>query len=155
MPVQIQEKIYPVGDDSSSFGAKQLLSTTTALGGVGLLVAENERGRKTVFEKAREELLNDNCKECFDYLEIMDVLSEGKDNVFYIERGTKLDGLVLEIIAEFEAGMVSLADRKHNTGLKTATWTPAQTSFIVIMSRKQVEASHPRLFEYIDFIQSL
>lgn len=139
MPLQIQEKIG------------QLLSTTTALGGVGLLIAENEKGHKTAFEKAREQLLNNNYKECSDYLEVMEVLAEGKDKIFYVERGTKLDGLVLEIIAEFEAGMVSLADRKHNTGLKTATWTPTQTSFIVMMSRKQIEASYPRLFEYINF----
>lgn len=155
MPVQIQET------------TSQLLTTTTALGGVGLLIAENEKNRKTAFEKAREQILNNDYKECSDYLEIMDVLSEGpkgkpsvsygasKNKLFYIERGEKLDGLVLEIIAEFEAGMVSLADRKHNTGLKTAQWTPTQTSFIVMMSRKQIEASYPRLFEYINFTQSL
>lgn len=134
---------------------EQLLSTTIALGGVGLLIVENERGHKAAFEKAREQLLNNNYRECSDYLGVMDVLTEGKDKIFYIEHGSKLDGLVLEIIAEFEAGMVSLADRKHNTGLKTATWTPTQTSFIVIMSRKQVEASYPRLFEYINFTKSL
>lgn len=143
MPVQTQEKI------------EKLLATTTAMGGVGLLIAENERGRKAAFEKAREQFLNENFKECSDYLEIMGVLSEGKDKLFYVERGDKLDGLVLEIIAEFEAGMVSLADRKNNTGLKTATWTPTQASFIVMMSRKQIEASYPRLFEYINFTQAL
>ncbi|PIQ74319.1 MAG: hypothetical protein CO002_00210 [Candidatus Portnoybacteria bacterium CG_4_8_14_3_um_filter_44_10] len=143
MPVQTQEK------------TEQFLSTTIALGGVGLLIAENERDRKAAFEKAREQLLNNNYKECSDYLEVMDVLTEGKDKIFYIEHDSKLDGLVLEIIAEFEAGMASLADRKHNTGLKTATWTPTQTSFVIMMSRKQVEASYPRLFEYINFTKSL
>ncbi len=143
MPIQLQEKI------------EQLLATTTALGKVGLLIAENEKSCKTAFEQAREQLLNNNYKECSDYLEIMDILSEGKDKLFYIERGEKLDGLVLEIIAEFEAGMVSLADRKHNTGLKTAAWNPTKTSLIVIMSREQIEASYPRLFEYINFTQSI
>ena len=153
MPAQIQEK------------TGQLLAITTALGGVGLLIAEHEKGRKIAFEKAREELLNGNYKECSDYLEIMDILSEGPEGVasrpygasktklFYVERGEKLDGLVLEIIAEFEAGMVSVADRKHNTGLKTAKWSPTKTSFIVMMSRKQIEASYPRLFEYINFTE--
>jgi len=146
----MQEKIYPVGG-LSSFGTEQLLATTAALGGVGLLIAEHEKNRKAAIEKAREELLNNNYKECSDYLEVMDVLSEGKDKLFYVETGDKLDGLVLEIIAEFEAGMVGLADRKHNTGLKTARWNPTKTSFIIIMSRKQIEASYPRLFEYINF----
>lgn len=63
--------------------------------------------------------------------------------------------MVLEIIAEFDAGIVSLADRKNNTGLKTANWDPSKTSFIVIMTRKQIEQSYPRLFEYVNIIQSL
>jgi len=139
MSAQVQEK------------TEQLITTTTALGGVGLLIAEHEKSCQAAVEKAREKLFNNNYQECSDYLEIMDVLSEGKDKLFYVERGDKLDGLVLEIIAEFEAGIVSLADRKHNTGLKTARWNPTKTSFIVIMSRKQIEASYPRLFEYINF----
>lgn len=143
MPSQIQEK------------TGQLLTTTAALGGVGLLIAENERSKKAAFEKASEQLLNNNYKECSDYLEVMEVLGEGKDKLFYVENGDKLDGLILEIIAEFEAGVVSLADRKHNSGLKTAAWNPTKTSFIVMMSRKQIEASYPRLFEYINYTQSL
>ena len=143
MITQIQEK------------TDQLLTTTAALGGVGLLIAENESDKKVTFEKASEQLLNNNYKGCSDYLEVMEVLAESKDKLFYIENGDKLDGLILEIIAEFEAGVVSLADRKHNTGLKTVTWNPIKTSFIVIMSRKQIEASYPRLFEYINYTQSL
>jgi len=134
---------------------EKLIETIVALGGVGLLIVENERDREATFEKAREQLLSNNYEECSDYLEIMEVLAEGKSKIFYNEQGTKLGGSVLEIIAEFEAGVVSLADRKHNTGLKTATWTPTKTSFIVIMSRKQIEASYPRLFEYINYTQSL
>jgi hypothetical protein len=129
--------------------------TTTALGGVGFLIVENEKNCNETIEKVREKLFNENYKECSDYLEVMDVLSEGKDKLFYIETGDRLDGLVLEIIAEFEAGMVSLADRKHNTGLKTARWNPTKTSFIVIMTRTQIEKSYPRLFEYINFTETL
>jgi len=143
MPVQIQEK------------TGKLIETTAALGGVGLLIVENEKSNKAAFERAREQLFSNNYKECSDYLEIMDVLSEGKDRLFYTERGEKLDGSVLEIIAEFEAGIISLADRKHNTGLKTATWSPTKTSLIIMIGRKQIEASYPRLFEYINFTQSL
>ncbi len=139
MPNQTIEKTEP------------LLATTAALGGVGLLIAENERGRKAAIEKAREELQGNDYKECFDYLEVMDILSSGKDKLFYVESGEKLDGLILEIIAEFEAGMVGLADRKHNTGLKTARWNPTKTSLIVVMSRRQIERSYPRLFAYINF----
>jgi len=130
---------------------EQLLATTTALGGVGLLIAENEKGRKTAIEKARKELLNNNYKECFDYLEVMDVLSEGKDKLFYVERGEKLDGLIFRIIEDFDSGKTVLMDIKNHTGLKIVKTNPTKTSFIVVMSRKQVEASYPRLFEYINF----
>ncbi|MDP3645655.1 MAG: hypothetical protein Q8R25_01065, partial [bacterium] len=58
----------------------------------------------------REHLLNNNYKECSDYLEIMYVLSAGKDKLFNIERGKKLDGLVLEIIADFESKKERLAE---------------------------------------------
>ena len=133
----------------------KIIQTTVALGKVGLLIVEDQKGIETMLTEAKKSLANARYKECTDYLEIMDALSAGEDKVFYAEKGKKLDGLVLEIIAEFEAGIVSLADRKNNTGLKTAKWNPSQTSFIVIMTRDQIENSYPRLFEYINFTQSL
>ena len=143
MSIQIQEK------------TEHLTHVTSALGGVGLLIAESEKNRDKVFEQTGEALINNNYKECSDYLEIMDVLSEGKDRIFYAEKEKRLDSLVLEIIAEFEAGIVSLADRKNNTGLKTAKWNPSAVSFIVVMTRDQVENSYPRLFEYIHITESI
>ncbi|MEK7540844.1 MAG: hypothetical protein AAB529_01225 [Patescibacteria group bacterium] len=122
---------------------------------VGLLVAEGKTDPKVRITKAKKTLVNSGYKECTDYIQVMDALSSGKDKIFYIEKNKKLDGLVLEIIAEFDAGIVSLADRKNNTGLKTANWDPSKTSFVVIMTRKQIEQSYPRLFEYINIIQSL
>ncbi len=136
-------------------GIDQFFMTTASLGGVGLLIIENEKSRQMAIEKARGNLLKNNYKESSSYLEVMEALSEGKDKLFYVEHGEKLAGLILEIVAEFDVGMVSLADRKENTGLKTARWNPAKTSFIIVMSRKQIEASYPRLFEYINFIQSI
>lgn len=143
MPIQLKEKI------------DKLAQTTAMLGKVGLLIVENEKDRESVFTEASRMLLQLPHQQCADYLEIMNALSAGKDKIFYAEREEKLNGLVLEIIAEFEAGIVSLADRKNNTGLKTAKWNPAKTSFIVIMTRDQVEKSYPRLFEYINITQSI
>jgi hypothetical protein len=85
----------------------------------------------------------------------MDVLSEGKDKLFYVERGEKLDGLIFRIIEDFDSGKTVLMDIKNHTGLKIVKTNPTKTSFIVVMSRKQIEASYPRLFEYINFTQSL
>ena len=133
----------------------KLVNLSDALLKVGLLVAEGKTDTKSKIAKAKKTLADSGYKECADYIEVMDALSSGKDKILYIEKGKKLDGLVLEIIAEFDAGIVSLADRKNNTGLKTANWNPAKTSFIVIMTRKQIEQSYPRLFEYVNIIQSL
>ena len=143
MPNQIKEKI------------EKLSQTTSALGKVGLLVMENETEFEPTVTEAKKLLAELQFQECADYLELMDVLSGGRAKIFYAEKGEKLDGLVLEIIAEFEAGMVNLADRKNQTGLKTAKWNPAQVSFIVIMTRAQIEKSYPRLFEYINVTQSI
>lgn len=143
MAIQLKEKI------------SQLVQIIAMLGKVGLLVVENEEDRETVFTEAPRILLRLPYQQCADYLEIMNALSVGKDKIFYVEREEKLNGLVLEIIAEFESGIVSLADRKNNTGLKIAKWNPAKTSFIVIMTRDQVEKSYPRLFEYINITQSI
>ena len=133
----------------------EFLTVITSFGGCGLLIIEKESGKEAVLEKAREQLLNNDFKEYSDYVDIMKALSQGEEKVFYVEHTNKLDGFVLEIICEFEAGMVSLADRKYNTGLITAKWPPTQTSFIVIMSRRQVEASYKRLFQYTSLLASL
>ena len=133
----------------------RLIQASAALGKVGLLIVENEKG----FMKARAEagkiMIDAGYKECSDYSKIMDALSNGEEMIFYAEKGKRLDSSVLEIISEFEAGIVSLADRVRNTGLQTAKWNPSKTSFIAIMTRKQTEQSYPRLFEYINITQSI
>ncbi len=143
MPTPFEEKI------------NQLVQTVAGLGKVGLLIVEKTSKLKLAVSKAKKILVGIGYAECIDYLEIMDALSSGKKKIYYIEKGKKLDGLVLEIIAEFEAGMVSLADRKNNTGLKTSQWNPAQTFLVIIMTRNQIEKSYPRLFEYINITQSI
>lgn len=134
---------------------EKLMQITSALGQVGLLIVEKVDEFESALPAIKKVLVSARYHECADYLEIMNALSASKDKIFYAEKGDRLDSLVLEIIAEFEAGIVSLADRKNNTGLKTAQWNPSQTFFIVVMSRKQIEASYPRLFEYINIMQSL
>jgi len=134
--------------------ARKLAENTAALSKVGLLVVEDNGNREAIFSETSEIYSDLGYYPCADYLEIMDALSSGQNRIFYIEQGEKLNGLVLEIAAEFETGIVSLADRKKQTGLKTAKWNPVETSFIIVMTRLQVEKSHPRLFEYINIIQS-
>jgi hypothetical protein len=143
MLTQIQEKI------------EKLMQTTFALGKVGFLVVENKQEINATLPEAKKALLLLSYEECTDYLELMDALSASKNKIFYLEKDDKFNSLVLEIVAEFESGIVSLADRKNQTGLKTAKWNPFQTSLIIIMTREQVEKSYPRLFEYVGATQSL
>jgi hypothetical protein len=134
---------------------EKIIDVTFAVGKVGLLIVEDEKKLDETRVDVRKILAESKFKECSDYLEIMDALSTGSDKIFYSEKGDRLDGLVLEIIAEFEVGMVSLADRKNNIGLKTVKWNPAKTSPVIMMSRKQTENSYPRLFEYVNITQSI
>lgn len=130
-------------------------TTSLALGKVGLIVLEKQKDYSSNLKKAERILSDLGYKKADDYVELMDDLSAGKDRLFYVEGNEKLDGSALEIIAEFEAGIVNLADKKNNQGLKTATWNPLKTSLVIIMNRKQVEASYPRLFEYINLVKSV
>lgn len=130
-------------------------NTSLSLGKVGLIALEKQKDYGANLKKVEKILSDLKYKKSNDYLELMDDLSSGKDRVFYVEPEKKLDGSVLEIVAEFEAGIVSLADKKSNQGLKTAQWNPSKTSLVVIMARKQIENSYPRLFEYINLTKSI
>lgn len=134
---------------------REFSNTSLSLGKVGLVSLEKQKDYSVNLKKVEKILLGLDYKKSNDYLELMDNLSAGKNRIFYVEKDEKLDGSALEIIAEFEAGMVSLADKKNSQGLKTATWNPLKTSLVVIMARKQIENSYPRLFEYINLTQSI
>lgn len=130
-------------------------TTSLALGKVGLIVLEKQKDYSVNLKKVEKILSDLGYKKSDDYLELMDDLSAGKDRLFYVEKDEKLDSSALEIIAEFEAGIVNLADKKNNQGLKTATWNPLKTSLVIVMARKQIENSYPRLFEYINLTKSI
>lgn len=134
---------------------EKLSKTTKLLGKCGLLIIENQDDLKHQYSEIKNILLSLNYQECKDYLEILKALSSLENKIYYIEKGEKLDGLVLEIIAEFEAGIVSIADRKGKSGLITSKWNPDKVSFIIVMTRDQIEKSHPHLFEYVNISQSL
>lgn len=134
---------------------QHLTEASVSLGKVGVLIIENGNDFQPKIDEAKVVLSELQYQNCADYLEIMDALSSGQKKIYYIEEKERLDGLVLEIVAEFEAGIVSLADRKNQSGLKTAQWNSAEVSFVVVMSRAQIENSHPKLFEYINIMQSI
>ncbi len=130
-------------------------TTSLALGKVGLIALEKQKDYSANLKKMEKILSDLGYKKSDDYVELMDDLSAGKDRLFYVEKDEKLDGSALEIIAEFEAGIVSLADKKNNQGLKTAIWNPLKISLVIVMARKQIENSYPRLFEYINLTKSI
>jgi len=134
---------------------RALAESGSALGKIGLLIVENEKDPKTALVQAKKVLAGLQYRECADYVALMDALSAGKKKLFYVEPGKRLDGLVLEIVAEFEAGLVSLADRKNKTGLKTARFNPSSVSLVAVLTRSQIEKSHPRLFEYVNLTQAI
>ncbi|MBI2053998.1 MAG: hypothetical protein HYT36_01525 [Candidatus Staskawiczbacteria bacterium] len=133
----------------------QFSNASLSLGKAGLIILEKQKDYAANLKKLEKTLSNLGYKKSNDYVDLMDDLSSGKNRIFYVEHDKKLDGFALEIIAEFEAGIVSLADRKNKSGLKTATWNPLKTSMIIVMARKQIENSYPRLFEYINLTKSI
>lgn len=143
MPIQIKNKI------------EKLVEATAACGKVGLLIIESGQEAEQKLDEAESTLSGLRYQKCAGYLEIMDALSAGQEKLFYAEKGEKLDARALEIVAEFEAGIVSLMDGKNHTGLKVARWNPAQLSLILLMTRDQVEESYSRLFEYVNITQSV
>jgi len=132
-----------------------LLKTVNALGKVGLLIVENEAELAPKVAGIRQLFMAAGYQEASDYLNLMDLLDNGQTKIFYGEREEKLNSKVLEIISEFEAGMVSLSDQKNHTGLKVSQWNPAKVSLVIILTRQQVEKSYPRLFEYTNITQSI
>lgn len=131
--------------------------TSLAISKVGLIVFEKQKDYSANLKKVEKILSYLKYKKSKDYVELMENLSSGKDKIFYIENDKNLDGSALEIIAEFEAGMVTLLDRKSKSVpiLKTIQWNPLKISLIVLMTRKQIENSYPRLFEYINIVKSI
>lgn len=128
------------------------VNNLNALGGVGLCIIED--GDEEVVSKVTRQLEQKGFRPCADHLAIMDDLANSNDTLYYRERGDKLDGSVLEIVAEFDVGMVSLADK--NAGrLVVAQWEPETARLAIIMTRAQIESSYPRLFQYCRFNQSL
>lgn len=134
---------------------EKLLKSSFFLGKVSLLVIEDENTRQSKQEETIKLLSNFGYEQCTNYTELMASLNSEKNKILYLEEGERLDGSMLEIVAEHEAGIVSLADRKNSSGLITAKWNPANVSLILIMTRQQIENSYQRLFKYINIIQSL
>jgi len=132
-----------------------LANFSLSAGKVGLLVVENDNEFEQKIDEITPTLNSLKYKVVQDYLEIMNALSGGSGRIVYIERADRLDSNILEVVAEFEAGIVSLADKKNKTGLKVAKWNPSAVSFLVILTRRQIENSYHKLFDYINISESI
>ncbi|KKQ18685.1 MAG: hypothetical protein US31_C0002G0030 [Berkelbacteria bacterium GW2011_GWA1_36_9] len=131
-----------------------IATVSMSIGLPSLVVIEDKKDLAEKTNLVEDTLLKSGFVKANDYSGIIDLLSEKTKMILYIESGEKLDGLVLEIIAEFTVGIVSLADRKHQTGLKTVKFNPFKTALVIVMTRSQVEASYQRLYEYFGAVTS-
>lgn len=129
-------------------------AVSASIGLPSLVIIENEKSTRDELNAVGKTMAESGFKKANDYLEVMDLLLTGNEKILYVEQGKKLDDLVLEIVAEYTTGMISLADRKNHTGLKTVKFNPFKTSLAVVMTRSRVEASYPRLYEYFGTITS-
>ncbi|HAM88181.1 MAG: hypothetical protein US83_C0008G0010 [Candidatus Falkowbacteria bacterium GW2011_GWC2_38_22] len=131
---------------------KKLIEVVGKLGEIGLIIIEDEKEKVGMQKQIAAELNQAGVASAKNYLEVMDFLEKSKA-FYYLEETDKLDDLMLEIIAEYKTGIVSLQDRKNSTGLRTVKFNPNDNYFILILSRKQVEASG-QFFEFIGPIES-
>lgn len=125
----------------------------TSLGKVGLLIVEGKGKKPKTVSDAMDIFVDAGFSKCDDYVAILDHLPTEK--CLYVESGEKIDGSVVEIIAEYESGIVSLADRKGKSGLKTSRFNPVATSLIVIVSREQLEKSYSKIFDHVTLTQTI
>lgn len=133
----------------------ELIKTTTGIGGMGLLIIEDHNDWQETIREVKEELFHANYSECADYLGIIDVFSHGKDKIFYIEQGEQIESIIVKIVDDFHLGRAVVMDGKNHTGMKVVEFDPTKTSFIIVVSRKQLESSYSKLMEYITFTQAI
>lgn len=80
------------------------------------------------------------------------VLEQGAKKLLYFERGHKLSDPVESLMTEYATGMLSVND---GGGLHVIKFKPTDTTLALVMTRSQVEASYPKLFEYAGNIETL
>jgi negative regulator of genetic competence, sporulation and motility len=120
-----------------------------------LVIVEAEENAEKKAQEIRQKLAEEGFVVANNYLEAMDALERGDEKILYVETREKLDNLIFEIITEYSTGIISLADRVHNTGLKTVKFNPFEHTVAIILTREQIEKSNPRLFEYFGIKESL
>lgn len=130
----------------------KFIQATTRLGELGLIIIEN--GNSTKVATVGVALQKTDYKRSKEYLEVMNNL-ESKQPTFYIEPKDKLNNLIWDVVQNYDGGMVTLMDRKNHTGLKTVHFLPKESSFILILTRAQVENSPQGLFEYVGGVESV
>jgi hypothetical protein len=131
------------------------LKTSTTIGLPSLVIVEAEENAEKKAQEIRQKLAEEGFVVANNYLEAMDALERGDEKILYVETREKLDNLIFEIITEYSTGIISLADRVHNTGLKTVKFNPFEHTVAIILTREQIEKSNPRLFEYFGIKESL
>jgi len=90
---------------------KKLIEVVGKLGEIGLIIIEDEKEKVGMQKQIAAELNQAGVASAKNYLEVMDFLEKSKA-FYYLEETDKLDDLMLEIIAEYKTGIVSLQDRK-------------------------------------------
>src|SRR3990167_2628174 len=145
----------PSSTTTLATATKDLVQTSQALGRVGLIVVEQAKVKRETAVQITAQLNKLGYLACPDYLALLKALGSNQPKLFYQEQGPRLGSQVLEIVAEFESGIVSLADRKKRTGLVTATYNPLATSLVVILTREQLEKSYDRLVDYVSLTKPI
>lgn len=80
-------------------------------------------------------------------------LEQGVKKFVYFEHGQKLAGPIETLMTEYTTGMLSTSG--GGSGIDVITFNPHETTCVIVMTRSQIEASYPKLFEYVGAIETL
>ncbi len=131
---------------------KGLIKTAAVMEEIGVVILEKTSKAKE--QEIKSAIMAAGFNLGLDYLEIMSALEQTRP-IFYIEEGKVLDSLVWEIVREYKGGLVSLMDRRMHTGLKTIKFNPSKSQFIILLTRKQLEAGPGDFFDYVGPLVSI
>lgn len=129
----------------------RLIDTSSQVGQVGLIILPDQTSTQ---QELLDICISNGLVECVQPNEILHALNN-KQACFYKEKEIKLNALIVDIVREYEGGMLSMMDRIDHTGLQVARFTPNETSFVVLVTKAQLEASDPMLLQYMGPILEL
>lgn len=143
-------------DKSIEQSIQNLMTTAKTQGETALLIIESLKDKAELVKALKIAVSDGGYRPAIDHLSLMDSL-ESSTPVLYVESSDSLDSKIFEIIKEFNGGIVTFMETREarEKGLRTVLFDPKKSPLLIVLTRAQVEASEPGLFEYAGPIETV